>query len=175
MIISAMIISNKRHYAVWSCAKIAATISKNVDLVSAYPACVSYADHSNLDQVSAVLADMGGASADNAGAALDVNFGMALWLASAIHAVGVEIYASIAPQVTGNMALTDLQLHLTPREAERLRQVSYTRQLEAGMHNPGSAGLTADRLGDAKPWVAEDGRSSNDTLVMKMGETEETE
>ena len=40
-------------------------------------------------------------------------------------------------------------MRLTPREAERLRAVSYTRQLEAGMHNPGSAGLTADRLGDA--------------------------
>jgi hypothetical protein len=24
------------------------------------------------------------------------------------------------------------------------------------MQNPGSAGLTADRLGDAEPWVAED-------------------
>jgi hypothetical protein len=65
------------------------------------------------------------------------------------------------------MKLTHKQLHLTPREAERLRQVSYARQLEAGMRSPGSAGLTADRLGDAKPWVAENRRSSNDTLVAK--------
>ncbi|KAJ4398910.1 hypothetical protein N0V91_009864 [Didymella pomorum] len=157
MIISAMIISNKGHYAVWPCAKIAATISKDMDLLSAYPACASYADGSNVDQVSAVLADMGGASAVNAGAALNVNFGMALWLAFVIHAVGIEVY-----------------LHLTPREAERLRQVSYTRQLEAGMHNPGSAGLTADRLGDAKPWIAEDRRSSNDTLATKLKDIEET-
>lgn len=61
---------------------------------------------------------------------------MALWLALAIHAIGVEIY-----------------LHLTPKEAQRLRQVSYQRQLEAGMKNPGSAGLTADRLGDAEEFV----------------------
>ncbi|KAF3039390.1 hypothetical protein E8E12_007955 [Didymella heteroderae] len=155
MIISAMIISDKGHYAVWSCAKIAATISKNMDLVPVYPACASYADGSNPDQVSAVLADMGGASAANAGAALNVNFGMALWLAFALHAVGIEVY-----------------LHLTPREAERLRQVSYTRQLEAGMHNPGSAGLTADRLGDAQPWIAEDKRASNGTLVAKLKDTE---
>lgn len=89
-----MLMSNKGHYAVWSCAKIAATISKDMDLVLAYPACASYADGSNLDQVSAVLADMGGASAANAGAALNVNFGMALWLAFAVHAVGVEVYVS---------------------------------------------------------------------------------
>lgn len=121
-----------------------------------------------------MLADMGGSSAANAGAALNVNFGMALWLAFALHAVGVEVYVS-APFSSGkDRVLTDLQLHLTPREAERLRQVSYTRQLEAGMHDPGSAGLTADRLGDAKPWIAEDRRSSNDTLVAKLEETEET-
>lgn len=35
------------------------------------------------------------------------------------------------------------QLHLTPRESERLRQVSYQRQLEAGFKNPGHAGLVA--------------------------------
>jgi hypothetical protein len=174
MIISAMIISNKGHYAVWPCAKIAATISEDMELVSAYPACASYADGSNLDQVSAVLADMGGASAVNAGAALNVNMGMALWLASAVHALGVEIYVSLPLDSGKDRALTDLQLHLTPREAERLRQVSHTRQLEAGMHNPGSAGLTADRLGDAKPWVAEERRSSNDTLAAKLGEIEET-
>lgn len=37
----------------------------------------------------------------------------------------------------------DPQLHLTPRESERLRQVSYQRQLEAGFKNPGHAGLVA--------------------------------
>jgi hypothetical protein len=49
--------------------------------------------------------------------------------------------------------LTVRQLHLTPKEAERLRKVSYQRQLEAGMKNPGSAGLTADKLGDSEAWV----------------------
>ena len=49
--------------------------------------------------------------------------------------------------------MRDLQLHLTPAEHERLRNVSYQKQLEAGMKNPGSAGLTTDRLGDAEPWV----------------------
>ena len=53
------------------------------------------------------------------------------------------------------------QLKLTPRETERLRQVSYERQLEAGMKNPGSAGFTAERFGDANPWISrETGRPS---------------
>ena len=49
-------------------------------------------------------------------------------------------------------------MRLTPREAERLRNVSYQRQVEAGMRNPGNAGLTAERLGDAKPFVPEEKR-----------------
>lgn len=52
------------------------------------------------------------------------------------------------------------QLRLTPMEHERLRNISYTRQLEAGMPNPGSAGLTADRFGDAKKWVPESAGST---------------
>jgi hypothetical protein len=50
------------------------------------------------------------------------------------------------------------QLHLTPREHDRLRQVSYEKQVEAGMHDPGSAGLTANRLGDANPFVPQSER-----------------
>ena len=34
----------------------------------------------------------------------------------------------------------------------RLADVSYQRQLEAGMKNPGRAGLTADRIGDSERW-----------------------
>ena len=53
-----------------------------------------------------------------------------------MHVIGVEIY-----------------LKLTPREGERLRILSYDRQLAAGFKNPGSAGLVAERWGDAAPWV----------------------
>ena len=56
-------------------------------------------------------------------------------LALLMHAVGIEIYLS-----------------LTPREAQRLREISYERQLERGMRYPGSAGLVTERLGDADPW-----------------------
>jgi uncharacterized membrane protein len=59
-----------------------------------------------------------------------------LWICIALHIIGVELY-----------------LGMTPREAERLRRISYERQLEAGFPNPGSAGLTADRWGDAEKWT----------------------
>lgn len=49
--------------------------------------------------------------------------------------------------------LTDmLQLRLTPKESNRLRQVSYERQLERGMSRPGYAGLTVERFGDTEPF-----------------------
>ncbi|KAI8932762.1 hypothetical protein NX059_010252 [Plenodomus lindquistii] len=149
MIIATQIISDKGYYAVWTCAKIEATLQNKTNWLDTYPSCASYADGSNVDQVSAVLASFGDAGgAPNTGAALGINFGMALWLSVAIHAIGVEVY-----------------LHLTPKEAQRLRQVSYQRQLEAGLKNPGSAGLTADRLGDAEKWVPEAPRKDSELTL----------
>ena len=72
---------------------------------------------------------------ENVGAAFQLTFGMSIWIALVIHAVLVELY-----------------LNLTPAEHARLRMVSYERQLEAGYKNPGSAGLTVDRFGDAPKW-----------------------
>jgi uncharacterized membrane protein len=68
-------------------------------------------------------------------AVFQITFGMCVWLAYFMHAVGVEIY-----------------LHLTKAEGERLRRVSYERQLERGMRQPGRAGLTSDRFGDEEEW-----------------------
>lgn len=84
----------------------------------------------------AVMASMTDGDGENVGVALGMGFGMALWLALFLHAVGVEVY-----------------LNLTPRESQRLRMVSYERQLEKGMKNPGSAGLVIERFGDAMEWV----------------------
>ena len=79
--------------------------------------------------------DFSAGIAENLGASIRLNFGMALWLALFLHLVGVEIY-----------------LNLTPREADRLREVSYKRQREAGFERPGSAGLVVERWGDANEW-----------------------
>jgi hypothetical protein len=91
MIIAAIIISGKDHYIVWSCAKIASTIAPDIDLIAAYPACASYADNTNPEQVSAVLADIDGTSTASAGTALNANFGIAVWLATSIHALSDRI------------------------------------------------------------------------------------
>jgi hypothetical protein len=95
MILSAVITSDQGYFAVWTCAKLVSTFSDKslTRLVQDYPVCVSYADGSNLEQVTAVSAGFSGSSA-NVGAALNISFGAAVWLAFNMHALGVEIYVS---------------------------------------------------------------------------------
>ncbi|KAK6507887.1 hypothetical protein TWF481_006308 [Arthrobotrys musiformis] len=64
-----------------------------------------------------------------------LGFGMAAWVCLILHAVLAEVY-----------------LALTSRETERLRMVSYEKQKARGWANPGSEGLTADRV-DGVPWT----------------------
>ncbi|KAF4469258.1 hypothetical protein FALBO_3838 [Fusarium albosuccineum] len=139
MIIMASIIGSKNeYYAARTCAQIDYVLGKN-ETLDTYPDCDSFYTGKDPNQQVLVKADMGDSSTDmTVGAALGLSFGPALWLAFAIHAVGIEIY-----------------LHLTPIEHERLRDISYLRQQEAGMKHPGRAGLTADRLGDARLWRPE--------------------
>lgn len=87
------------------------------------------------EQLVVVHAGLKGANPEQITASTGMSSGMAMWLAIFLHLAGVEIY-----------------LALTPGENERLRQVSYERQLERGMKHPGSAGLTSDRIGDAERW-----------------------
>ncbi|CAJ2501359.1 Uu.00g042120.m01.CDS01 [Anthostomella pinea] len=105
--------------------------------LSLYPECQSFFSGENPSQHASVRQSFTNAhSVAEVTAAMNASFGMAIWLAWLIHIFGAELY-----------------LHLTPVEAERLRRVSYQRQLEAGMRQPGSAGLTADRLGDSEKWM----------------------
>ncbi|PVH92313.1 hypothetical protein DM02DRAFT_282318 [Periconia macrospinosa] len=147
LVLSAQIISRVgSYYTSWPCAKLAFTIKDDVKTAELYPECASYFNGSDLLKQASVHANFGddGTGAE-VGAAFNMTFGMALWLALLLHAVGVEIY-----------------LHLTPRETERLRNVSYQRQLEAGMKKPGSGGLTSDRLGDSYQWVPLTSRKSSE-------------
>ncbi|KAM0799188.1 hypothetical protein BDR22DRAFT_881406 [Usnea florida] len=136
MIISVIIISQTGgYYHAMQCDEIAfiyadkAQEGFRVD----YPQC--FTTNGTTDGWVAVSAKLLGSNVPRKGSAFDVTFGTAGWIALVMHAVGVEIY-----------------LRLTPRENNRLRVVSYQRQLEAGFSHPGSSGLTADRLGDADPW-----------------------
>ena len=136
MIISALIISTTKSYsAIQTCGSVDFLVKPSGRSAAIlYPACGSL--NSTVDTQIIVLADMlQPIGPHSVGAALDLSFGMAMWLAIIIHLVGVEIY-----------------LGLTPRENERLRRVSYERQLEAGFSHPGSSGLTSDRWGDAEEW-----------------------
>ncbi|KAF5862180.1 hypothetical protein ETB97_012077 [Aspergillus alliaceus] len=131
---SAIISIAPKYYMAQPCDKIDYLFGTEVALAR-YPDCASFYNGSHPAQNVLVLGDLNG-SPDELGTALNINFGMALWLAMFIHALGVEIY-----------------LQLTPRESQRLRKISYTRQLEAGFRDPGRAGLTVDKIGDSEPWV----------------------
>ncbi|PRP81207.1 hypothetical protein PROFUN_02041 [Planoprotostelium fungivorum] len=128
--IAAVFVSRGVYHTVWSCDELSFYYTDDPSqLTINYPAC-------NITDYVAIQATFMTGRAENIGAALQINFGMALWVAIFIHTIGVEIY-----------------LNLTPREAERLRVISHQRQLAAGFKNPGSAGLTVDRWGDADPWM----------------------
>lgn len=94
VILAAVIILKDDYLVVWSCAKIESTLSNASMLLSSYPNCAAYVRGTNSNDVVLVKASMSGPGAANAGAALNVPFGMAFWLAVVIHAIGVEVYVS---------------------------------------------------------------------------------
>jgi uncharacterized membrane protein len=139
MVIAAAIITRTGGYwQVSSCDKVLFIHDGNTQVVEdLYPQCADRVPGDNPRVI--VAADMTGGLDEGIAASLGLSFGMASWIAIFLHAVGVEIY-----------------LNLTTTEGERLRNVSYQKQLEAGLQHPGSAGLTADRIGDVPKWRPED-------------------
>jgi hypothetical protein len=125
------------YYQIQTCGEVAFVLDSWKNVTDWYPECASGGNETNI----IVHADLNGRP-EQLGASLGLSFGTALWLALLIHLIGVELY-----------------LGLTPREGERLRRVSYQKQLEAGLNNPGSSGLTADRWGDADEWAPEEPES----------------
>jgi uncharacterized membrane protein len=137
MFIAAQIISifpGRLYYFAQNCGKLAFMAGQD-EIAAKYPACVVNGNFS-ADAYAAVRANFNGDGVEEIASVLNVGFGMALWLALAMHAIGVEVY-----------------LHLTPKESERLREVSYQKQMEKGMKNPGSAGLVPEKVGDMDPWM----------------------
>ncbi|KAF4337744.1 hypothetical protein FBEOM_8341 [Fusarium beomiforme] len=130
MIISALVMSKNPGFRLpMQCAKLASFYDDRESLIAKYPTC------DDLNAWVAVQGDMSGDGAENVASALSISFSMAVWLGLAIHAICIEVY-----------------LQLTPAESERLRKISFQRQQERGFKNPGSSGLTSDRLGDAETW-----------------------
>ncbi|TDZ62089.1 hypothetical protein CTRI78_v003845 [Colletotrichum trifolii] len=140
-IISAIAITSMgTYYAARPCDQIDFMIEDVNRTLELYPACAAFFSGENPAQQALVHADFANpTSVAEVSVAIGMPFGMAFWLALAIHAIGVETY-----------------LRLTPAEAERLRNVSYKRQLEAGLNPAGRAGITVDRIGDSCKWQPEE-------------------
>ncbi|KAH7128454.1 hypothetical protein B0J11DRAFT_525003 [Dendryphion nanum] len=151
MIIATRIISTSdSYYTARPCAQLAYMHKTEAATLESFPDCRDFFNGINPAKQVMVQASMTSGNVSELAASFGMNFGMAMWIGLWLHAIGVEVY-----------------LRLTPAEAERLRKVSYQRQLEAGMQNPGRAGLTADRLGDSELWTpGEKNRmASDDTRV----------
>ncbi|KAK4449057.1 hypothetical protein QBC34DRAFT_438491 [Podospora aff. communis PSN243] len=137
----ASITSNQGYYYFISCEQLASRflLGSQASTIASFPQCEAYFQGRNATLLVPIEASMTDDGPLGPQAALNTGFGGAIWLALFIHAIGVEFY-----------------LQLTPAESERLRNVSYQRQVEAGMKHPGRAGLTADRIGDSAVWVPEE-------------------
>jgi hypothetical protein len=151
--ITSQIVSTNQSFAVIRpCAQIHYVLSIP-QLLRYYPECQAYVDGDN--KALAIITPNFN-SEDNPmeiTASLAVGFGAAGWVALWLHAVAMEIYVSrwvTSQSIT--FADSHVKIRLTPAESERLRQISYERQLERGFKHPGSAGLVTQRLGDANPW-----------------------
>ena len=97
LIISTMIISSiNSYYVSWPCAKIGYVLraKPEAEILGAYPGCAAFFDGTNPQQEAVVHASFNGEYATEIGAALNMSFGMALWVATVLHVVGVEIYVS---------------------------------------------------------------------------------
>jgi hypothetical protein len=88
-----MIIAVGPFYAVQNCSKSLDVIGNAATLVERYPSCSSLINENNLKAVSAVDANFGG-SAVELMSAMNISFGVAGWLATGLHAVGVGVYVS---------------------------------------------------------------------------------
>lgn len=125
-----------QHYDSRPCAVIDYIYSHNSTIVaSLYPPCAAFYTGTSPHQNVLVSANSFSPRPEEIGAGFTVTFGPAAFIALLVHCVGVEIY-----------------LHLTPGEAERLRRVSWQRQVEAGMIKPEDERF-AQRLGEGDPWA----------------------
>ena len=91
-----MIASNiGSYYIAKPCAQIEYVTANSIEFAEEFPSCAGYISGANPEQWTTIKADFDGGS-PGVMAALDMSFGMGLWLAFAIHAIGIEIYVSLS-------------------------------------------------------------------------------
>jgi hypothetical protein len=94
LILSALAIGSNNYYTSRPCAVLSYIHKSEAETLEYYPVCASFFNGTNSGQETIVHATMSNGVASEIGAALGVSFGMALWMALVIHAVGIEIYVS---------------------------------------------------------------------------------
>lgn len=98
MTLAARIISNYGGYqAAMPCGSIDFILKDESTVVRRYPECAAYYDGSKPGQYAIVPATMSGPDGAQVAAALNLCAGGSFWLALVLHAVGIEIYVSMAP------------------------------------------------------------------------------
>ncbi|KAF2770568.1 hypothetical protein EJ03DRAFT_291242 [Teratosphaeria nubilosa] len=125
-------------YTVVPCKEIASVLGQNGTLAF-YPGCATYFDGTELAKQVIVHADIASKNPVEINSAIAISFGTCGWVSLLVHTLAIELY-----------------LRLTPKESERLRRISYERQLARGFKTPGFAGLVAERFGDAEPYRPRD-------------------
>ncbi|KAF8485484.1 hypothetical protein JB92DRAFT_2761044 [Gautieria morchelliformis] len=113
----------------WTCDQVRYVTANDTAVYEEFPAC--FRDENTYVGVPADIH-----SRLHLGSLLRLTFAAATWVAIVLHTFGVELY-----------------IHLTPKENERLRMISYHKQRAARLSPPGSAGITSDRWGDSLPWA----------------------
>ena len=98
-----IISSIESYYISWPCVKIEFTLKTHseAEILDAYPKCAAFFNGTNPLQEDVVHANFNSVKATEIGAAMNMTFGTALWVATVLHVVGVEIYVGgIFPIVT---------------------------------------------------------------------------
>ena len=85
------------YHIAWPCDKVAFTLKNDIaSTLHPYPECASWVNGTKPSQEAVTHAHFGGLATE-VGASLDIVFGMALWVALIVHAVGVKIYVRFSP------------------------------------------------------------------------------
>ncbi|KIJ25690.1 hypothetical protein M422DRAFT_785457, partial [Sphaerobolus stellatus SS14] len=117
------------YYTLWSCQQILSVTGDVPAFGEQFPSCIH-------DMNGYAAVPVGLKSQLYLGSLVRLTFSTATWIAIVLHTFIMELY-----------------IHLTPKETERLRLVSYYRQRAIGLSPAGSAGITADRWGDSFRWT----------------------
>lgn len=82
------------YYVAQPCDKIFDIVGNATKTLAKYPECAAFLNGTAPDKQTAVLASMDEGRVEIA-ASLNMTFGMALWVALALHAICIEIYVSV--------------------------------------------------------------------------------